>query len=126
MSNTQIVDPLTNHSISPATKDLQEAILAQLACVSQDLFETYKISIGAAGIAQGPNVGCKDLILSTDATDLQITIVDDPADLDSGDANGFLVPTPVTGGVLPLNVQNAARLRFYATAGKIVYLLLRV
>ena len=126
MSNVNLRDPLTNKNISPATRGLQEEILAALGGPSYDKYETHKIVIGAGGIAVGPNVGCKDVLLSTDATDLQITIVDDPAEVKDGDTDGFLMPATITAGPLKLNVQNTARLRLYATAAKIVYLLVRI
>ena len=106
---------------------MQEKILAALSSDDHhDHYETYKITIGGAGIAVGPDTACHDVFLSTNATDLQVTIVDHPEDVKDGDTDGFHIPATITTGGLLLNVQNPRRLRFYATAGKFVYLLVRI
>lgn len=130
--HSKLVDGLTNETISPATANLQREIREILQATREDNdgdrhhnFEVQKITLDGNKIGNGDKLSCKDVRLSTDGADVTVTIKDFADDTGDGDANGFLLPTITTGAYPPLQVDNVGRLRFYGTAGKIVYILAR-
>ena len=127
--HSKLVDGLTNKTISPATANLQREIrqiLEQILDEGHESFRTQKIVIGIDKLGKGAELACKDVQLVTDGTDVQLTIVDSAdSDVDA-DTQGWLMPDLDAAGAIPLKVDNVGRLRFYGTAGKIVYILARV
>ena len=133
MSNDVFVsDGLTRERISPSTANLQREIREILQATREDNdggkhydFEVQKITLDSNKVGNGDRLSCKDVRLSTDGADVTVTIKDSADDIGDGDANGFLLPTIATGAYPSLQVDNVGRLRFYGTAGKIVYVLAR-
>ena len=132
-SDTFISDGLTRERISPATANLQRELRDLLQTIQEDNtgsrhynFEVQKIILDGNSIGNGDVLPCKDVQLSTDGADVTVTIKDSATDTGDGDANGFLLPTMATGAPVPIQVDNVGRLRFYGTAGKIIYVLARV
>ena len=131
-SDVFLSDGLTRERISPATANLQREIREILQATREDNdggrhynFEVQKIVLDSNGVGNGDVLPCKDVRLSTDGSDVTVTIKDSADDVGDGDANGFLLPTIATGAYPPLQVDNVGRLRFYGTASKIVYVLAR-
>ncbi|MCK5602081.1 hypothetical protein KAR91_09435 [Candidatus Pacearchaeota archaeon] len=131
MNDVFISDGLTRSRISPATENLQREIRELLRAIEEgeDVkhynFEVQKIVLDGNGVGNGDKLSCKDVQLSTDGADVTVTIKDSADDTGDGDANGFLLPTITTGAPVIIRVDNVGRLRFYGTAGKIVYVLAR-
>ena len=128
-SDVFISDGLTRERISPATANLQREIrnvLQEILDEGHENFETQAITLGGGSLGRGENLVCKDVLLTTDGTDVQLTIVDSIDDDTDGDTQGWLMPDLDATGAIPLKVDNVGRLRFYGTAGKIVYILARV
>ncbi len=131
-SDVFISDGLTRKRISPASADLQREIRELLHEIKENdvggqhyNFEVQKITLNGDGIGNGDVLPCKDVQLSTDGSDVTVTIKDSADDSGDGDANGFLLPTMATGAPVTIQVDNVGRLRFFGTAVKIVYILAR-
>ena len=131
-SDVFLSDGLSRERISPATANLQREIREILQeTLEKNIggehynFEVQKITLDSNGVGNGDVLPCKDVRLSTDGSDLTVTIKDSADGAGDGDANGFLLPTIATGAPVIIQVDNVGRLRFYGTGAKIVYVLAR-
>jgi hypothetical protein len=126
-----ISDGQTRKRISPATTDLQREIKAVLQELLEAdggahyTFEVQKLTLGGDSLGRGVDLACKDVQITTAGTDVQLTIVDSAGSDVDGDAEGWLVPDVDAAGAVPIKVDNVGRLRFYGTAGAIIYILVR-
>jgi hypothetical protein len=120
------------HKINPATEETQidiEAMLNGLLTLADkptDRFVTQKIIIDPDGVGKGVNQACKKVYIATDGSDVKMAIRDTVDEDNDADTNDFLLPTLDDALPVELMLNNAGRLRFYGTAAKIVYLLIRI
>ena len=126
---TSYISDSDGHRINPATNEKQIDMATLLSGMFNimdkptDKFVTQKLTI-SGGVVSGWNESCKKVYVSTDGTDTYVAVRDTVDSEDDATSADFLLPAG-TVELTELVVDDAGRLRFYGTNGKLVYLLIR-
>ena len=116
-----IVDPQTNHDISPSIEETQQEILAELqgSVAKNSLnFGTVRVTLNGSGVAVGPDQPCRTCVVSHTNTTTYVGSTDEGIP----DALSFLLATDTP---LEIPVRNLNKISFFGTAGEFVHLMWR-